>query len=134
MNSIKNKIIDRGAIWSPPVIGELQKAKDLPFCINQCNQISIAPCTLADEKKIADAPDGILFEIEVTFYHLADFDTGAVDGNILYENSSKVVVHKVDGKYYHNNAIVGAFSPNAILFTVVTDNVGLDELGITSFG
>ena len=129
---IKRGVIDKSAIQNPAVVGTLQDVDDLPFCLLCESQIGLIICNIADQDLIDEAPDGVLFELDVTSYLLADVSLGAVAGNILFEHSSKIVSHKANGEFYYNNATTGAINPNAFIVNSIVDNVGLSALAITS--
>ena len=130
---IRRRIIDKASLQTPIVSGSLQEVDELPFCLKTHSQVGIVICSEDDQDLVNSAPDGVVYELEIAAYCLKDVALGAVAGNILFEQISRVVAHKVDGKFIVNNISVGAFEPNAFIVSDFVNPLGLNSPSLTSF-
>lgn len=132
---VKRRVLDKDAVLIvsapfPDAAIDLEAA-ELP--IKAGTQVGLFPTAAADLALIEAAADGVLFEVDVSFYVLKVVATGVALGNILYRVQSTIDVRKVDGHVYWNNANVGHINPNAMVVEDVTDNVSISELPLAFF-
>jgi len=124
--------VDKSRIYTPTVAA-LVAVEDTDLCLLAGGQIGPVITKAADIALIDAAADGVVLTVDFTFYKLKDVSAGAVAGNILFESSSSVTIHKVGGEVYWNNATPGPFNPNAFVVSAITNPLALSETPIITF-
>ena len=74
-----------------------------------------------DEAKLNGAADGLVLELDVTFFELTDPTAAATGSNIRLQHQSVVSIFKVEGELHWNNASVGPINPNAFVINAIND-------------
>ena len=124
--------VDKSSLYTPTE-GALVALDDTGLCLLAEGQLGLVACDPDDLALLEDAPDGVVLELDITTYLLKKVSEGAVAGNILFEQQNRVAIHKVDGEIYWNNANAGAFNPNALMVSFISNPLGLTQIRITTF-